>query len=48
MADHVKALTLVISAGVTISPDASLVFAAVWLLPRWVTQWLDVRDRWHR
>lgn len=47
MRDHVNALTLAIACA-TISPSASLVFAAVWLLPNWVRQWLDVRDRWHR
>ena len=31
-----------------ISPWASFAFAALWLLPEWVKQWLDVRDRWRR
>lgn len=48
MIGNVKALTLAIPAGMAISPWASVVFAAVWLLPQWVKQWLDVRDRWHR
>jgi hypothetical protein len=54
MIDNVKAFALAISAGMAISPWASFVLAALWLLPEWVKQWLvvvkhglDVRDRWH-
>jgi len=48
MMGKLKALTLAIPAGMAISPWASFVFAALWLLPEWVEQWLDVRDRLHR
>jgi len=48
MIRSVKPLALAIPASMAISPWASLVLAALWLLPDWFQKWIDVRDRWHR
>jgi hypothetical protein len=41
-------LTLTPLVDLGVFPWALLAARALWLLPRWVDQWLDIRDRWDR